>query len=94
MKIFHSFLIILISALFLVSCQPGNKTMTPEDFLKIENEYLNSDLKPESKEAAAKKYGYTLKSFTDFEEKVEKDPALKKKVGEVRLNIQKKDGKK
>jgi hypothetical protein len=94
MKTIKTFFIILIAVIFVVSCKMSDKVMTPEDFLKIENEYLNSDLRLESKEAIAKKYGYTLKTYTDFEEKVDKDPGLKKTVGEVRLNQQKKDGKK
>ena len=95
MKIIKSFVIILVAGLFVFSCKPfGPKTMTPEDFLKIENEYLNTDLPIESKEAVAKKYGYTLKDYTDFEDKLEKDPSIKKKIGEIRLNAQKKDLKK
>ncbi len=94
MKFIKTGLILLIAAIFIVSCKPVEKAMSAEDFLKIENEVLATDLKPESKEAAAKKYGYTLKDYTDFEEKVEKDPALKAKVGELRLNMQKKSGSK
>jgi hypothetical protein len=79
---------IILSACLLVACKP--KLMTPEDFIKIENEVLSTDLKPESKEAIAKKYGFTYKQYADFEESLEKDPELKTKVGEIRLNIQKK----
>ena len=94
MKTVKTFLIILIAGIFVVSCKMSDKALTPEDFLKIQIEYLNSDLKPESKEAIAKKFGYTLKAFTDFEEKVEKDPILKKQIGELMLNQKKKDVKK
>jgi hypothetical protein len=94
MKTVKTFLIILIAVIFVVSCSMSEKAMTPEDFLKIEVEYINSDQSVGAKEAIAKKYGYTLKGYTDFEEKVEKDPNLKKTLGELMLNQQKKGGKK
>jgi hypothetical protein len=94
MKTVKAFLIILLAGVFIVSCKMSDKAMTADDFLKIQIEYLNSDLRVETKEAIAKKYGYTLKVFTDFEEKVEKDPALKKQIGEMMLNQKKKDVKK
>ncbi|MBN2041756.1 MAG: hypothetical protein JW864_17095 [Spirochaetes bacterium] len=79
---------ILIVALCVISCKNEPKVMTPEDFIKIENEVLNTDLTPESKEKIAEKYGFTLKQFEEFEERVEMDPELKKKVGEAQLNLQ------
>ncbi len=88
MKFTKILLGILLSAGIFVSCKP--KTMTPEDFIKIENEVLNTDLKPESKEAIAKKYGFTLQQYSEFEQKVESDPDLKAKVGEIRLKSGKK----
>jgi hypothetical protein len=94
MKIVKIFFIIFIVGIFVVSCKMSDKAMTADNFLKIQIEYLNSDLKVETKEAIAKKYGYTLKAFTDFEEKVDKDPALKKQIGELMLNQKKKDVKK
>ena len=88
MKYFKTFFVILIACVFIVSCKSklSDKIESTGDFLKIETEYLNSDLTVESKEAIAKKYGYTLKAFTDFEERVEKDEALKKEVGELMMN--------
>ena len=94
MKPIMTILVILVAAIFFVSCKPAEKAMTAEEFLKIENEVLATDLKPESKEAVVKKFGYTLKAYTDFEEKIEKDAELKKKVGEIRLNMEKKEDKK
>jgi hypothetical protein len=94
MKVIKTFLIILITGIFAVSCTMSDKAMTPEDFLKIEIEYINSDQSIGAKETIAKKYGYTLKAYTDFEEKVDKDPNLKKSLGELMLNQQKKGGKK
>jgi hypothetical protein len=79
----------MIIALFMVSCKPSAKEMTPEDFIKIENEVLSTDNTPEAKERVAEKYGYTLEQYTDFENQVETDPELKNKLGELRLNMQK-----
>ncbi len=79
------FIAIMLCSALVVSCKPASRDMTPEDFLKIENEILSTDLTPESKEAVTKKYNYTLKQFEDFAQKVETDPALKAKVGEIRL---------
>ncbi len=69
----------------MLSCSKSPKEMTPADFLKIENEILTTDLTPESKEVIAKKYDYSLKQFEDFAQRVEKDPELKAKIGEMRL---------
>jgi hypothetical protein len=93
MNFLKVFLSIITASLLIISCKPGEKTMTPEDFLKIDTEILSTDLTLESKEAVAKKYGYTFKQYNDYEELVEKDAALKTKIGEIRLNLQKKDNK-
>ena len=77
MKSIITIMVVLVAAIFFVSCKPAEKAMTAEEFLKIENEVLATDLKPESKEAVVKKYGYTLKVFTDFEEKIEKDVSFR-----------------
>ncbi len=90
MNFLKALLIIITAALFIISCKPSEKVMTAEDFLKIDTEILSTDLTLESKEKVAEKYGFTLKQYNDFEEKVEKDTALKTKVGEIRLNLQKK----
>jgi hypothetical protein len=94
MNFLKIFISIIAASVLVFSCKPGEKEMTPENFLKIDTEILSTDLTLESKEAVAKKYGYTLKQYNDFEEKVEKDPALKTKIGEIRLGQQKKDGSK
>ena len=94
MKFIHIFIIVILIGFTAMSCKQTAKNITAEDFIKIQNEVLNTDLTAESKEAVAKKYGFTLKDYTDFEEKIEKDSELKKKVGELRLNIQKDDNKK
>ncbi len=89
MKYLRIFVVVLLAASFIVSCKPA-KEMTPEDFLNIENKILTTDLTPESKEAVAKEFGFTLEQYKDFEEKVETDLELKAKVGELRLNMQRK----
>lgn len=89
MKVVSVISVVLIIALSVISCKKEMKVMTPEDFLKIENEVLNSDLTPESKEKISEKFGYTLKQYEEFEKRVEAEPELKKEVGEARLNMQK-----
>jgi hypothetical protein len=62
--------------------------MSPEDFINIQTEYFAGDQTEESKEIIAKKYGYSAKQYTDFEEKVESDSDLKTQVGKIRLKNQ------
>lgn len=73
----------------LFSCKPSNKVMTPEDFLKIQNEYLKTDLTPESKKKSSEKFGYTLKQYEEMDEKSKTDPKLQEKLGEIKLNSKK-----
>lgn len=86
---FFNYVFIFLMVISIASCIPGKKEMTPEMFITIENEILNTDLTPDSKEAVAKKYNFTLKQFEDYSQKVDKDPALKAKVGDVRLKAMK-----
>ena len=46
--------------------------MTPEDFIKIQTDFLSTDLSNESKAKVAEKYGFTADQYTVFEEKVER----------------------
>jgi hypothetical protein len=78
------FVLVVLSSL-IVSCKPASKDLTPEVFLQIENEILGTDLTPEAKETVVKKYNFTLPEFEAYSQKVESDPVLKAKVGEVRL---------
>jgi|APHig6443718053_1056840.scaffolds.fasta_scaffold14619_2 hypothetical protein len=73
---------------FVFSCTKS-KPMAPEDFIKIQTDYLSSDQTEEAKEASAKKFGFTAKQYDEFEEKVESDIELKTKVGEIRIKNQK-----
>ena len=82
-------LIAIVAFALATSCSKISGEMTPEEFLKIENEIFATDLTPESKEAIVKKYNYTLKQYEDFSQKVESNPELKAKIGEIRLkNLQ------
>lgn len=62
-----------------------NKTMTPENFIQIQDEFIASDQTEEVKEQIAKKYGFSAKQYDEFEAKVESDADLKAKLGEIRL---------
>ena len=87
------FLIFISTALTIsISCKP--KAMTLSDFAKIDIEITSTDMKPESIEKIAKKYGYTLKTYNEFQSKVENDSKLKEKLGEARLKELQKDQKK
>jgi hypothetical protein len=82
-------LIALVAFALVSSCSKISGQMTPEDFLKIQSEVFSTDLTPESTEAIVKKYNYTLKQYEDFSQKVESDPDLKAKIGEIKLkNLQ------
>lgn len=88
MKRFSVMALVLVFTVALVSCG-SKKQMTPEDFIKIQTDFLSTDLSNESKVKVAEKYGFTADQYTAFEEKVESDIQLKTKVGEIRLKQQK-----
>ena len=88
MKQFSILIFALVLTISLASCSK-KKEMTPEDFIKIQTEFLSTDMSDESKEKAAQKYGFTADQYASFEEKVESDIQLKTKVGEIRLKSQK-----
>lgn len=85
---FWNLLLVLAIALFLASgCGSKNKTMTIEDYAKIESEIEIPDpeLDPERVESVTAKYGYTYKQYKEFYDKVQNDPELKEKLGEETL---------
>ena len=83
-------IIVVAFALTLVVAGCGSKKeMTPEDFIKIQTEFLSSDMSDDSKMKIAQKFGFTADQYNAFEEKVESDIQLKTKVGEIRLKQQK-----
>ncbi len=84
-------LIAVLVSVIAVSCKPPKKDMSLEDFAKIEMEINLPDpeLDPERVEDVVDKYGYTYQQFKDFFDKVEKDPKLREKLGEIRLEDRK-----
>ncbi len=90
MRLLKISLIIVLASVLAVSCKM-KKEMTLEDYAKIELEITlpNPDLDKVKVEEVAKKYGYTFQQYKDMFDKVEKDPKLKEKLGEIRLQDQK-----
>lgn len=88
MKKFSVIALVLTLCLAFASCA-SKKEMTPEDFIKIQTEFLSTDMSDEAKSKAAQKFGFTAEQYNTFEEKVESDIQLKTKVGEIRLKQQK-----
>lgn len=89
---FWNLLLVLMIALSLSSgCGSKNKTMTIEDYAKIEAEIEIPDpeLDPSRVESVTAKYGYTYAQYKEFYDKVQKDPELQEKLGEVTLKKQK-----
>jgi hypothetical protein len=83
MRLLSILTILIMITLLVFSCKP--KEMNIQDFSTIENEILKTDLTPASKEKILKKYGYTLKQYDDFDERVKKDPKLREDLGALRL---------
>jgi len=77
--------LMLAIAVAIGSCKMTGREMTPQDFLKIEDEIATTDLTPEAKEKVAKKYGYTLEQYQSFEEKARTDKKLQEELGAIRL---------
>jgi hypothetical protein len=94
MRFINIMLAIALVAACAVSCKM-KKELTLEDYAKIEIEINlpNPDLDKVKVEEVAKKYGYTFDQYKEMFDKVEKDPSLKEKLGELRLQDQKKDTK-
>ena len=84
MKHICSIKAIFIASVILFSCKPSRE-LTPVDFLKIEDEVSATDLKQQSKEKAAAKYGYTLQQYEKFEERAKSDKKLQEELGKIRL---------
>ena len=88
MKKFFASIFAFALILVIAGCA-SKKEMTPEDFIKIQTEFLSSDMSDDSKSKIAQKFGFTADQYNSFEEKVESDIQLKTKVGEIRLKQQK-----
>lgn len=94
MRYFNIILVVALVAACAVSCKM-KKDITLEDYAKIESEINlpNPELDRAKVEEVAKQYGYTYEQYKDMFDKVEKDPSLKEKLGELQLQDQNKDAK-
>ncbi len=89
---FWNFLIMAVLILSITAgCSDKNKTMTIEDYAKIESEMELPDpeIDPARVGAVVSKYGYTYEQYKDFYDKVQKDPELQEKLGDLTLKKQK-----
>jgi len=86
----YLFMIMLVVSLF-TGCGKGGGEMKIEDYAKIEAELQlpDPDLDPEKVGKVAGQYGFTFKQYKDFYLKVQKDPKLQEKLGELTLKKQK-----
>ena len=91
MRYLNYLLILVISLSLLTACGTKKKEMTIQDFAKIESEVAipEPDLDPEKVGKVAKKYGFTFDQYKEFFEKVQNDPELQEKLGELTLENQK-----
>jgi len=95
MRLWNYLMVIMIALSLASGCGLKNKSMTIEDYAKIESEIEIPDpeLDPARVESITSKYGYTYVQFKEFYDKVQKDPELREKLGEVNLKKQKSSGK-
>lgn len=68
-------------------CKSEKSEMSLEDYAKIQAEINIPDpaLDPQKVEKVTSKYGYSFTQYKEFNDKVEKDPDLRVKLGEIRL---------
>lgn len=94
MRLVKILLVIMLASVLSVSCKM-KKEMTLEDYAKIELEINlpNPELDKAKVEETTKKYGYTYQQYKDMFDKVQADVKLKEKLGEMRLQDQKKGDK-
>jgi hypothetical protein len=85
MKFIYTFLLIITLAANFVACSP--KEMTPEVFIKMEDEFLASERTEEEKIKISKKYGFNAEQFDAYSMKVETDDKLKEELGAIRLRL-------
>ena len=83
-------LVIILIAAGAVSCKQ-KKEMSLNEYGKIESEINlpSPDLDKKRVEEVTKKYGFTYEQYKDMFDKVQKDPAMQEKLGEIRLQDQK-----
>lgn len=84
----HLSIIILAIVLAMpIACK--EPALTPKLFITVQDEILDSDMQPATKESIAAKYGITLEQYQQYENKVENDPELLAEVVKERLRIMK-----
>lgn len=90
MRYLNYLLILVVALSLLTACGTKEKEMTIGDFAKIEAEVAipEPDLDPEKVGEVAKKYGFTFDQYKEFFDKVQKDPELQEKLGELTLESQ------
>jgi len=95
MRILKYLAILIIGLSLFTACGKKEKVMTIQDYAKIESEVAipDPDLDPAKVEQVAKKYGFTFEQYREFFEKVQNDPSLQEKLGELILEDQKPDKK-
>jgi len=95
MRFWNFLMVLTITVSLAAGCGSKNKAMTIEDYAKIESEIEIPDpeLDPARVEMISAKYGFTYIQYKEFYDKVQKDPELQEKLGEVTLKKQKTSGK-
>ncbi len=91
MRLWSFLLVVILSFFVAFGCGDKKKVMSLEDYAKIESELElpEPDIDPARASAVAEKYGYTFEQYKEFYEKVQKDPDLQEKLGELTLKKQK-----
>ena len=91
MRYLNYLFVLVIACSLLTACGTKKKEMTIQDFAKIEAEVAipEPDLDPAKVEEVAKKYGFTFEQYKEFFERVQADPQLQEKLGELTLESQK-----
>ena len=64
-----------------------SKSLTPELFLEIETEILDSDMKEHSINRIIRKHGVTVNQYNRYKKKIEREPRLKAKLGKLRMKM-------
>lgn len=91
MRFWNFLLVTALILSFLTGCGTKKSQMTIEDYAKIESEaeLPDPEIDPARVGAVASRYGYTYEQYKEFYDKVQKDPELQEKLGELTLKKQK-----
>lgn len=86
MRLFYAILSIIL--IFLCVPVSGNaKSLTPELFIEIETEILNSDMKEQTVNHIIRKHGVSVDHYNRYEKKIERNPRLKAELGKLRMKM-------